>query len=261
MAILSAPGASLARWSAPQAFAVVAAAVVTVRVWALVVSPLDLHFDEAQYWVWSRTPDWGYFSKPPLIAWVIAATTAVFGNGEWAVRLAAPLLHASGAWAVFALARRAYGERAGFWAGTLWLTLPAVWLSSFVISTDAVLLPLWTIALYCFWRLKEKPSFTWAALMGLSLVLGALAKYAIVFFPLCLGLAAVWTPSARRALLCWRGATAALVALAVLAPNLIWNAQHKFETVAHTASNANLGASLFHPSELFEFVCRPSSSS
>ncbi|HWA31259.1 MAG TPA: hypothetical protein VG867_09170, partial [Rhizomicrobium sp.] len=47
----------------------IVAAITLVRVLALIFSPLNLYPDEAQYWWWSLTPDWGYFSKPPVIAW------------------------------------------------------------------------------------------------------------------------------------------------------------------------------------------------
>ena len=43
-----------------------------LRVVYLFTAPLDLVADEAYYWDWSRQLDWGYFSKPPLIAWIIA---------------------------------------------------------------------------------------------------------------------------------------------------------------------------------------------
>src|SRR5215470_207926 len=92
------------------------------RIAALFYSPLGLYYDEAQYWMWSRTFDWGYFTKPPMVAWVIAATTTLVGSdAEWAVRLGAPLAHATAACAVFALARSMYGSWAGFWAGLGWL--------------------------------------------------------------------------------------------------------------------------------------------
>ena len=48
---------------------------------------------------------------------MIAATTALFSNAEWAVRLTAPVAHAIGAGALFLLARRMYGAGAGVWAG------------------------------------------------------------------------------------------------------------------------------------------------
>jgi len=53
---------------------------------------------------------------PPLVAWLIALTTAVFGDGEFAVRLSAPLLHAVTAGFVYATGARLYDGRVGFWA-------------------------------------------------------------------------------------------------------------------------------------------------
>ncbi|MDD3837175.1 MAG: 4-amino-4-deoxy-L-arabinose transferase, partial [Phenylobacterium sp.] len=43
------------------------------RLMVLFDSPLELYPDEAQYWLWSRTLDFGYFSKPPVVAWTIWA--------------------------------------------------------------------------------------------------------------------------------------------------------------------------------------------
>ena len=54
---------------------------------------LPLHFDEAQYWDWSRNLDWGYFSKPPLLAFLIRVVTELCGNGENCIRSLSPFLH------------------------------------------------------------------------------------------------------------------------------------------------------------------------
>ena len=39
--------------------------------------PLEPSVDEAQYWLWGQTPQLGYYSKPPLIAWILAVTSFV----------------------------------------------------------------------------------------------------------------------------------------------------------------------------------------
>ena len=70
-----------------RAVLLITVALTIVRLVTLFASPLELYPDEAQYWLWSRTLDFGYYSKPPLIAWIIAASTTVFGDGEWAIRL------------------------------------------------------------------------------------------------------------------------------------------------------------------------------
>jgi len=116
------------------------------RIAALFYSPLGLYFDEAQYWMWSRTFEWGYFTKPPMVAWVIGATTTLAGtDAEWAVRLGAPLAHTVAATAIFALTRAMYGSWPGFWAGLGWLLL---------------LLSLWTTAsgLFGVWLQKWIPA-------------------------------------------------------------------------------------------------------
>lgn len=235
-------------------FAVVAFAILALRIMGLMASPLGLHPDEAQYWSWSRTFEWGYFSKPPLVAWAIAATTALFGDAPWAVRLAAPLAHTGAAFALFALGRRMYGDAAAVAAGLSWLLMPGIWLSSALISTDALLLPLWSLALLGTFRWTETRKMSWAALAGLAVGLGALAKYAMLYFPLCLTLAAVWSPRVRQTVLSRQGLVAIAVAAAILAPNIAWNAAHDFETVAHTAANAEWRGDLFNIDQLASFL-------
>ena len=64
--------------------------VAVARSLAIVMSPLELGVDEAQYWLWSTEFDFGYYTKPPLTSWIIGASHAVFGHHVWAVRLPRP---------------------------------------------------------------------------------------------------------------------------------------------------------------------------
>ena len=75
---------------------------VLLRLAVLIGGPLEIGPDEAQYWRWSRTLDFGYYSKPPLIAWVIRLSTDACGLSEFCIRLPSPLIHAATAFAVFA---------------------------------------------------------------------------------------------------------------------------------------------------------------
>src|SRR5216683_2897206 len=47
--------------------------------------PLDLAPDEAHYWDWSRHLDWSYYSKGPLVAYLIRGSVAL--TGSWSERL------------------------------------------------------------------------------------------------------------------------------------------------------------------------------
>ncbi|MEQ1617051.1 MAG: glycosyltransferase family 39 protein [Terricaulis sp.] len=237
------------------AFWAVLIGLTALRIYVLRLDLIDLYFDEAQYWAWSRSFEFGYFTKPPLVAWVIGATTAVFGDSEWAVRLAAPLAHAVAALALFGIGRAMYGAWAGFWAGLGWLLIPGVTLSATIMSTDALLLPLWALALLSLWRLTLTRSWWWAILLGAAMGLGVQAKYAMLYFPVCAALAAYWLAPVRQGLAGGRGIVAALLAVAIMAPNLYWNFENGFVTAQHTVANARFDApSLFNFDELLEFV-------
>src|SRR4051794_32635778 len=126
-AMTSGPG--FERRAMTNALAVVAG-VTLLRLVAIFLTPLQLYPDEAQYWLWSRHLAWGYASKPPLIAWLIWATTAIGGDGEAFVRLAGPVMHAVAALALFGAGRRLYGAATGLLACLLWVLMPAVQVSS-----------------------------------------------------------------------------------------------------------------------------------
>lgn len=230
------------------------AALLCVRLLALYVNGTDLFFDEAQYWAWSEEPALGYFSKPPLIAWVIGAATTVCGIGEACVRLPSPILHTATALAVFWLGRRLYDARVGALSALAFATLPGVSLSAGLISTDVPLLLCWALALIGFSALLESDDLWPAILLGVAFGAGLNAKYAMAWFIMCAGVYLAVTPERRGILRDWRLYLAAGIGAALIAPNLVWNASHKFATFAHTAENANWGGSLLHPNKALEFL-------
>jgi 4-amino-4-deoxy-L-arabinose transferase-like glycosyltransferase len=232
--------------------ALVGLAVTLARLLWLAAGTTDLYPDEAQYWLWSRVPDWGYFSKPPLVAWAIAATTALLGDGTFGVRAAAPLFHLGTSLLLYAIARRLYEPRTACWASVSFLTLPGISVSALIISTDVPLLFFWAAALYAFIRARDEESWAWWLVLGLAFGLGLLSKYAMAYWLLCAALFLVAERGERRHLP--RLIAAAALGLAIYAPNFAWNAAHSFVSYAHTSANANLGGALFHPLELAEFV-------
>lgn len=93
--------------------------------------------DEAQYWTWSRHLDWGYYSKPPAIAWQIWLSTTLFGNNEFGVRSGAILISFFISLAVYYLARNAnLKEKEAFWAGVVMAFSPLGVYLSLTATTD-----------------------------------------------------------------------------------------------------------------------------
>lgn len=226
----------------------VLALLLILRIGSVFASPLDLYADEAQYWRWAQSLEWGYYSKPPMIAWVIHLATSLLGTAEWSVRIAAPLLHTAAAALLFLTGRAMLDARAGFFAALLYALMPSVVLSSSVLSTDGVLMPFWCAGLFLYWRLRSgQAGWASAALLGAAIGFGMLSKYAMIYFLIGIALTSLIDAPSRRAILSPRGALAGLVALLIVAPHFIWNAFNGFETVSHTVDNANLGGELFNP--------------
>lgn len=232
----------------------VLAGILAVRIVSLWFNNSELFFDEAQYWFWAQDLEFGYFSKPPLLAWVIASSTSVCGSDSaFCVRLAAPILHTVTAILVYLSAKRLFDSRVGFWSGFIYATLPAVSLSSTIISTDVPLLLCWSAALYSYIRLGEKFELRWALALGLAVGLGVNAKYAMVFFVGC-GIIHMlveqqnYTPARKFGF--W---LAIIIAALMIVPNIIWNLENGFVTVTHTGDN--IGWKGFDPnwSGLIEF--------
>ncbi len=215
-------------------------AILLLRVAVMLASGAGLYVDEAQYWVWSQHLAWGYWSKPPGIAALIAASTALAGDGVLGVRLLSMLCWVVAAGLLGHLAwrmagRTEAGKAAGLWSALLLAGTPAAGILGMTATTDAPLMLCWAACMSLTWRALEtapqQSPLPWWLLAGLMLGLGMLSKYTMA------ALGASW---ALLFLLHWRRhglglVLAGLVALAVFSPNLFWNASHGWPTLGHTA--------------------------
>ncbi|WP_348532486.1 glycosyltransferase family 39 protein [Rhizobium sp. RU20A] len=219
----------------PAALGIVGA-ITLVRVLVLAMDGRDLFVDEAQYWLWSQHMELGYYSKPPLIAWAIAASTALGGSDApfW-VRLPGPLCHGVTALLLAALAARHGGRMAALRTALAYATLPMVGLGSLVISTDTIMAPFFAAALLFHDRLLSEGRARDAVLTGLMIGLACLAKYAGLYVLLGIAMAAIADRRARPTAV--NGLLIAAALLLVLSPNLAWNALNHGETLSHTADN------------------------
>lgn len=201
---------------------------------------VGLQVDEAQYWGWSRDLQWGYYSKPPAIAALIAASTALFGDSVTGVKALSMALHGATALALASLthamagARPARAARAAWWAALIALSNPVASLLGLAATTDAPLLLCWTLAAAALWRLQQQDRLRDWAWLGLWLGLGLLSKYTVaVLLVAVVGVLATRPAAARHPL----GGPALMLAVLVLllAPHLMWNAAWGWPTWQHTA--------------------------
>lgn len=229
-------------------------ALTVVRLIGLAFSSVDLFFDEAQYWSWAQHPEFGYFSKPPLLAWLIAASEHVCGSSEACIRAPAPVIYFLISALVYFIARRLYDERTAFWSGLAIALATGVVFSARIISTDVPLLLFWSLALLAYVELLEQPRWNWAIVLGVAVGLGLLAKYAMIYFYLGVALTALFDARARTLLrtpLFWGSV---LITILILVPNFVWIASHGFVTFKHTGDNIQGNGPGFRPLEGLSFI-------
>ena len=194
----------------------------------------DLAGDEAYYWDWGRRPDWGYYSKPPMIGWLMGVVGWVSNNKEWGIRLAPLVLGTLCLIATQKLARRLYGAKTAFLAAALMVCTPGNAGLNLFFTIDSPLVLAWTLALAFFWSAKQSPK-SWGAwrCLGLALGFGSLSKQMMLVFPALMAAFAVVSPKDRVLLRAPGFWVSILMGFAALIPVVMWQQQHGWITLTH----------------------------
>lgn len=209
---------------------------------------LALHFplasDETYYWEWSRALDWGYYDQAPMIAWLIRASTAVFGSTEFGVRAGVVACASLTLWLVFVLGRELFNSRAGLAAMLLAGITPMGLAGGFVATYDVPLVLFWTASMLSFARATRTPGGQWASWIALGALagLGMLSKYTMALFLPCAALSVADRSDLRTWLRRPQPYVSLLICVAVLSPNLVWLANHDWVSLGHVGGLTMKGA-------------------
>lgn len=210
---------------------------------------IGLNPDEAQYWTWSQSLDWGYYSKPPAIAWQIWLGTQLFGDTELGVRFISIILSMLLSLSTLGIAAAAGAKPlTSFWAGLIMAFSPLGILSSLFATTDIGMVLFWALAsmvLMSALRQHIAPNYY---LIGFLIFCGALFKWPIYLFWVLIILSAV----IYRFLLSKHLIGGMLVSALGLFPSVIWNVQHEWATFRHVTSTV-VGREYPKPN-FFEFI-------
>jgi hypothetical protein len=228
-------------------------ALVLLTLQAFAAWRLELTFDEAYYTLWSRGLAFGYLDHPPMVAVLIRASTALFGESELGARgLTLALVGALPgliAWIAWRLFRSA--ESAAL-AVLMWIAAPLVIAGALFVTPDAPMVLFWTLGLAALTELWRTGQTRWLFAMGLLLGLMLMSKFTAAFFAIGAGFAFVTTPSLRRWLRSPAPWAALALAVAIFSPFVVWNAEHGWATFLKQGGRA--AASGFTPSYVVEFV-------
>ena len=200
----------------------------------------ELNSEEAQYWTWSKHLQFSYYSKPPMIAYLNWFSTLVFGNTVFGIRINAVIVGLLISIVTYLLSFELFkNQNAAVLAALITNIFPFLLDSSIFFTTDSPLLLFWLCAMLFYWKALETGKFKWWLLFGVSLGLGALAKYAMLLIILPLVL---FSWKHQREILKSRSFyLSILIGLAIFSPVIYWNINQNGIGLLHLAHLAGAG--------------------
>jgi 4-amino-4-deoxy-L-arabinose transferase-like glycosyltransferase len=223
---------------------------VTTAIRLAFAAALGLGVDESYMVAAGRTLSLGYFDHPPASWWLSWAAAHLLGTeAPIVVRLPFIALFALSTWLTFRLGTRIADARAGFWAAVL-LNLSPV----FGVTTGTWVLPDGPLdcallgAALCLVRaldVGERGALRWWCGAGLCAGLALFSKYSAVLTIAGALLYFAISARHRRWLRRPEPYVAALLACAVFAPVIVWNATHGWASFAFQGDRAT--GLRFHP--------------
>ena len=209
-----------------------AAEILCVLFSTLAISP-----DEAHYWEWSRRLDFSYYSKGPLIAYLIAASTAVFGDTALGVRFPAILCFNLFSLLIYWLLRKRYSAREALVAWFCARSMLIFTQMGILMTTDAPAALCWMLAIvFIDLAVTDGRKGAWL-FFGIAAGVGVLAKYTVAFLVPSVLLFLLLTPDLRYQLKRAELYLGLLLFLLCLSPILVWNAENGWVNFAHNAGH------------------------
>jgi 4-amino-4-deoxy-L-arabinose transferase-like glycosyltransferase len=211
-------------------------ATIKLAVTMAVANRYGFHQDELYYLASSRHLELGYVDYPPIVPLLAAADQAIAPGSLVALRLL-PALAGSLLIVLTALIARELGAttRAQAWAGLAALLSPMFLGGTLMFQTVAFDELNWAVALLVFARILRHESRRLWLVLGLVIGIGLETKFTIIALPVAIFLSLL---IGRREMLAtpwpWAGAA---IALALLAPNIAWQAAHDWVSVQYTLSH------------------------
>jgi len=184
--------------------------------------------DEAFYWLWSQHLDLSYISHPPMIAYVNFIFTGWFGNNEFAIRLGAILIVLLISLIIYQTGKELYGPAAAATAVIIFNLLPTFWGGGMFLVPQTIVFLFWALSFYFLVLIIKYQQPLYWYLLGVSAGLGLLSDYVMALFFIGTGIFFLAFREQRSWLTKKEPYLAALLALLVFSPVIIWNLKHGF---------------------------------
>lgn len=211
--------------------------VCVLALWRLYLSAeLQLHPDEAYYWLWSRNLDVGYFDHPPLVAFFIWLTT-LFSKAELWVRLSGTVVSLIISGLIWHLSMQLFRSvKVAAGSVALFSVFPQTMLGMIVMTPDIPVLLFWSVSIYIFWQIvRTGKTWLWFVL-GLTFGLALLSKYTAILMAPCLLIYLLLTDDRRWLRTIYPYLSVAIGLLCFL-PVVMWNSHHEWVSFSFQLKN------------------------
>lgn len=228
-------------------------------IWMIVAAVLDVHPDMADHWVWSRYLQWGYYEHPPFVAVTMRIWTMIAGSSVLSLKIGSVLFSTVIMWACYQVGSLFFDRRAALISIVILELTPYFSMGSVFWHIDQPYMLCWLGCMYTVGRYIKSGNINWFFPFALIAGIGALSKYNMILLPVSLVVWCAVNRDARRLVGDPRLYLAALIAIAIVAPNLYWNAQNDWRTFTFvfekglTGSNFGENFIQFFPSQLLLF--------
>lgn len=207
--------------------------IIFVRIIFDIINQIEIHFDEAQYWVWSQNLSLSYLSKGPLVPTSIAISNAVFGKSYLGLKFFSFAAYLGTILMLSMSASKLSGKKESFHNALLLAGFsPALFILGGVASTDIFLFFFWSLTIFCYICFFKDRNKKWFYFMGISIGLGILAKLTMILLPLSI-LLYFLISDLRKYFLQIHIYLSAIITILISLPILIWNAQNNWVTFFH----------------------------
>src|SRR6516162_2409565 len=227
-------------------------ALIVLRLVAAAWTPLT--FDEAYYWMWSKHLAFGYYDHPPMVALVIRAGTLIGGDTELGVRLFSILLALPMSFVIYRTAAILFGgRRLAANATILFNVTLMVAVGTLIVTPDSPLLVAASFVLFFLAKVLETGRGAWWLAVGAAVGCALLSKYTALLFGPAILIWLVAVPKQRRWLISPWPYLGGLVAVALFAPVILWNAEHQWVSfLKQIGDRARVDE--FHPYHVAELI-------
>lgn len=211
-------------------------ALVYIFVWRVVFCcSFHLLPDECSYWTWSRFLDWSYFDNSGMAAYLIRASTTLFGESNpFSVRFPFLLLSLGSTYLIYSISKELFGSTNRALLAALVVNLtPMALLGGVTAVHDNALVFFWLLTAWCAARFIRSEERSWFLWMGAAAGLAVLSKYTGVLAVVSLLLFLILSGEHRSLLLKKEPWIGAIIAGLFTLPIVIWNIQYDWASLHH----------------------------